>query len=250
MKYVSRREWGAKYPQGSGSIPGPVHGVTIHWEGPHMGAWSHDQCAGKVRVIERFHAVTRGWAGIAYSALVCPHGYVFEGRGVHVRTAANGTSGIGGNDHWYAVCFLSGQGDPFTAEAQAGVIAAVQWLRAKGGAGHQVNGHRDHHPTECPGDVVYRWLQTADFGSKGTAAQAAGSEDDMTPEQDKRLAFVEAEAKHQRSAVKSLNGKADRIAKALTELAKALGPTVESAVESALADAVVNVDVNVSKAGE
>lgn len=180
MKFVSRAEWGAKYAKGSGPIAGPIRGVTLHWEGPKMGSFQHSACAGKVRVIERFHAVTRGWAGIAYSAIVCPHGYVFEGRGPGVRSAANGTSGIGGNDRWYAVCYMSGQGDPFTPAAQTGVIDAVRWLRSKGGAGLMVNGHRDHHSTQCPGDVIYHWLKTARFDYPATPH---AQEDDMTPDQ-------------------------------------------------------------------
>lgn len=158
MKFVTRKEWGARYAQGSARIPGPVYGVTLHWEGPHMGDWHHGECAGKVRVIERFHAVTRGWAGIAYNLIVCPHGYVFEGRGAGIRSAANGTSGIGGNDHWYAVCYLGGQGDGFTPAGQHGMADAITYLRSKG-AGPKVNGHRDHHPTECPGDEIYAWTK-------------------------------------------------------------------------------------------
>jgi hypothetical protein len=156
MKFVSRAEWGAAYPQGNGPIPGPVLGVTCHWEGPHMGAFGHDRCALKVRTIERFHATVRGWAGIAYNLVVCPHGYVFEGRGAGIRSAANGTSSIGGNDQWYAVCYLGGVGDGFTAEGRAGFADAITYLRQHG-AGLQVNGHRDHHSTECPGDEIYVW---------------------------------------------------------------------------------------------
>ena len=164
MPFISRASWGAKYAQGSGAIPGPVYGVTLHWEGPHMGTFGHKECAAKVQGIERFHAVTRQWSGIAYSLIVCPHGYVFEGRGAGVRSAANGTSSIGGNDHWYAVCYLSGQGDLLTDAGKAGLIDAVQYLR-NAGAGEKVNGHRDHHPTECPGDAIYQWLKTAQFGA-------------------------------------------------------------------------------------
>ena len=85
-----------------------------------------------------------------------------------MRSAANGTSSIGGNDQWYAVCYLSGQGDPFTAAGKAGIVDAVNWLREKGGAGSFVNGHRDHHPTECPGDVIYGWLRVASFTPRAT----------------------------------------------------------------------------------
>lgn len=184
MTFVSRASWGANYAKGSSRIAGPVYGVTLHWEGPRMGNFPHSECAGKVRVIERFHAVTRGWSGIAYSAIVCPHGDVFEGRGVGIRTAANGTSGIGGNDHWYAVCYMGGQGDGFTDAGKAGMVDAVQWLR-KNGAGDRVNGHRDHHSTECPGDAIYAWLKTANFGTTTSKPnpKPTTEEDDMTPDQ-------------------------------------------------------------------
>lgn len=181
MKFVSRSEWGASYRRGSTSI-GSVYGVTAHWEGPRMGGFPHSQCARKVRSIERFHAVNRGWAGIAYSALVCPHGHVYEGRGLRVRTAANGTSDIGGNDHWYAVCYLGGVSDPFTDAAKDGFRDAVRWLRAQGGAGDRVNGHRDHHATQCPGDAIYAWVRSTNFDNP-----SPNQEDDMTPAQYDKL---------------------------------------------------------------
>lgn len=181
-KFVPFREWANASPDATPHdhpIPGPVYGVTLHWEGPHMGTFPHSQCAGKVRTIRRFHQGTRGWAEIAYSAIVCPHGYVFECRGLHTETAANGTSSIGGNSHWYAVCYMSGQGDPFTDAAKAAYHEAVDWLRTEGGAGLKVNGHRDHHPTACPGDVIYKWLHgedwTAGIGHAGSSAVAHGS---------------------------------------------------------------------------
>lgn len=150
MKLVTRAQWGAAPARGrSGSIP--LGRVTIHWEGPHMGTPEHHECASRVRGIQRFHQGARDWNDIAYSAVVCPHGYVFEGRGPGVRTAANGTDAA--NDAWHAVCYLGGQGDPFTDAAKAGISDAVAWLR-----GAQVNAHRDHKPTECPGDEITRWV--------------------------------------------------------------------------------------------
>lgn len=176
MTFVTRAEWGAQYAQGSSRIPGPVYGVTLHWEGPHMGTWPHADCAAKVRVIERYHAVSKGWAGIAYTLVVCPHGDVFEGRGVGIRSAANGTSNIGGNDQWYAVCYLGGQGDGFTDAGKQGMRDAVTYLRSKG-AGNAVNGHRDHHATECPGQEIYDWLRATDFNTSTTTTTQ--EDDDM-----------------------------------------------------------------------
>lgn len=167
-KFVSRSAWGAR-PRGATPTTHPIgatRGVTLHWEGPHMGSFPHSECDNKVRAIEAFHRDTRDWADIAYNALVCPHGYVYEGRGVWTKSAANGNTED--NDDWYAVCYLGGEGDPFTSAAKVGFIEAVQWLRSEGGAGSRVNGHRDHKSTECPGDAIYRWLQTANFTADPT----------------------------------------------------------------------------------
>jgi len=93
---------------------------------------------------------TNGWADVAYSAIVCPHGYVFEGRGPGHRTAANGTND--GNQRYYAVCFLGGEGDTFTDEAKQGIEDAIAWL-----GGGEIVGHRDLTETACPGDEIYAW---------------------------------------------------------------------------------------------
>lgn len=163
--FVSRTEWGAS---ARGATPsshpiGSTQGVTLHWEGPRMGSFSHASCASKVRGIQAFHKQSRGWADIAYNALVCPHGYVFEGRGLGVTSAANGNSTTNGD--WYAVCYLGGEGDGFTDEGKAAFVEAVQWLR-RDGAGPQVNGHRDHKATQCPGDEIYSWLKRTNFDEK------------------------------------------------------------------------------------
>lgn len=150
MKFVNREEWGARSASSSTSIT-PA-GVAVHWEGPHMGTPSHDRCAGIVQGFQSYHMDSNGWADIAYSAVVCPHGYVFEGRGPGHRTAANGSND--GNQRFYAVCFMGGEGDTFTDEAKDGINDAIDWL-----GGGEVNGHRDHTSTACPGDEIYAWVQ-------------------------------------------------------------------------------------------
>lgn len=154
---------------------GATRGVTLHWEGPHMGAFAHSECPSKVRGIQDFHINGRGWADIAYNAVVCPHGYIFEGRGPGVTSAANGNEST--NDDWYAVCYLGGERDPFTDDGKAAFIEAVAWLREEGDAGPEVNGHRDHKATECPGNEIYTWLHGRDWNQ----------EDDMFEPKDRKL---------------------------------------------------------------
>ena len=79
MNLVTRAQWGARPPRNR--TPLNPTGATAHWEGPHMGVFPHTACPSKVRGIQAFHMDSRGWSDIAYNAIVCPHGYVFEGRG-------------------------------------------------------------------------------------------------------------------------------------------------------------------------
>lgn len=150
--FVSRAKWGARAPRPGIETINPTGGVGEHYEGPHMGVFAHTKCAGKVRQIQNFHMDTRGWNDIAYSYLVCPHGYVFEGRGKRRRTAANGTND--GNDRFYAVCYLGGQDDPLTALAEKEMDHMVLWLRQHGGAGLGVKPHNWFKATQCPGTPV------------------------------------------------------------------------------------------------
>lgn len=168
MNLVTRAQWGARPPRNR--TPLNPTGATAHWEGPHMGTFPHTACPSKVRGIQDFHMGTRGWSDIAYNAVVCPHGYVFEGRGPGVRSAANGTDP--GNDADVAVCYLSGEGDPFTPEGAQAMADAMHWL-SPGGKRHA---HRDWKPTACPGDTIAAWAHSP-------AALTAGAdqgEDDVT----------------------------------------------------------------------
>lgn len=168
--WVSRREWGARPARSASSLSNP-QGSTAHWEGPRMGWFGHDACAGKVRGIQRFHMDSRGWADIAYTTVVCPHGYVFEGRGWFRRTAANGTNA--GNNASYAHCYLGGQGDPFTVMGRQGMALAFRLARDVGLAGPRQWAHRDWKATECPGAEIVEFVRA------GLPADLPEETDDM-----------------------------------------------------------------------
>lgn len=180
MKLVTRAQWGARSATTSTNIT-PA-GVAIHWEGPGMGTPAHSECAARVRGIQAFHMDGNGWSDVAYSAIACPHGYVFEGRGPGHRTAANGTDD--GNQRFYAVCFLGGEGDDFTDEAKQAINDAIGWL-----GGGQIVGHRDLTSTACPGDEIYAWAHaghpTPDPGGSGTPDPPP-----PPPEEDDMLGFI------------------------------------------------------------
>lgn len=151
MQLVTRAGWGARAPRNTSAITGD-RGHAIHYEGPRMGPFPHESCAAKVRGIQNFHMDGRGWADIAYNALVCPHGFVFEGRGPGRRSAAQGTND--GNAHYYAVCYLGGAGDPFTDAGAQAYLDAFAWL----GGGSEKRPHSFFHATACPGDLIRGWI--------------------------------------------------------------------------------------------
>lgn len=153
--HVTRAQWSAVEPKKVSRLDGAA-GVAVHWNGPSMPLPDHAGCAHAVRGIQHFHMVDRAWADIAYSACVCPHGYVFECRGPRVRTAANGTDDA--NDRFYAIMYLGGEGDPFTDAGKQGIRDARAWLMAEGGAGSVVKPHSAFKSTNCPGDAIRAWL--------------------------------------------------------------------------------------------
>jgi len=158
---VTRAQWGARArEEGETSITDhpstTFHYVGGGWEYP----WDHSSCDDKVRGIQRDHMDNRGWSDIAYNYLVCPHDFVYEGRGYDRRSAANGSNSA--NYASFAVCALWGTesaDDPLTNGMKDAFLYAHYILRIRGGATAVIRGHRDWKSTDCPGDQIYAWIQ-------------------------------------------------------------------------------------------
>lgn len=172
--YVTREEWGARKPNGSGnSLTGSGKGVALHWEGPEMGSRKHSECDNLCRSIQNYHMDTQGWTDIAYNLMVCEHGYIFEGRGKGKGSGANGTSDA--NHNYPAVCALVGENDPQPAELDRGISDAVAKLRSWG-VGSAMKGHRDFVSTSCPGNSIYNKMKDGKY-SGGDSGGGGGSGD-------------------------------------------------------------------------
>lgn len=157
---ITREQWGAAAPRYAGNkISAKPLGVVIHWEGPKLGTFTHDKCAGKIKGIQAYHQRIKGWADIAYNFVVCPHGEVFEGRGLLVGSGANGTTAA--NLDYYAVCALVGAGDLVGAQLLTGLKEAIALCRQR--AGNKILGHRDTFNTSCPGPDLYEAIQHGEF---------------------------------------------------------------------------------------
>lgn len=154
-QFIDRAGWGARNPKGAWSswASGQPSGVAIHWEGAG-GQPDHANCAAEVRSIQNFH-MNGDYLDIAYNALVCMHGVVFEGRPVGYKSAAQNSS----NATHVAICFLGGPNTVFTNAAKAAVndwINTVVPAQARG----NVQGHRETpgNATACPGDAIINWI--------------------------------------------------------------------------------------------
>jgi hypothetical protein len=146
-------------PNGATPYSRPRRGVKLHYLGTAYADRPHDKCDGYVRQIQAQHMDGNGWSDIGYSFVVCTHGYVYEGRGLHRRNSANGNTTL--NEQDYAVLLMvgsSGLTKP-TNDQLNGARDAIEYCREKGPAGTWIGGHRDGYATNCPGDAIYAWVK-------------------------------------------------------------------------------------------
>jgi len=159
MKWVSRSELG--WPASAAPDQATALGVKVHYEGSPVSNATHADCVAEVKQIRSAHLANKveNYSDIAYNLLVCQHGYVFEGRGKHKRTGANGNQDL--NRAHYAVCGLLGNvGDiKPTPEMIQGIRDAIAYMRANG-AGSEIKGHRDGYATACPGEPLYALVKS------------------------------------------------------------------------------------------
>jgi hypothetical protein len=174
----SRADLGLRAPRSrSTNITPERGGCTRHYGGTKLGVTattSHDVCRRVWKNWQNYHMDVHGWADIAYTAGYCQHGYSFAGRGLRVRTGANGTDA--GNQSFYAFTFIGGEGDVPTVDA----LDALDWLvrnaRADG-AGSIFNNHSDHKATSCAGS----FLRTYTLGQRAGAAPGSAPSTPTVP---------------------------------------------------------------------
>ena len=157
MAYISRSRWGAQPPTKTRPASAKLRGVVIHYAGFNV----EDDPAVVMRSIQRTHMEQRAWWDLAYSECVAEDGTVLEGRGLLVRTGANGTTSS--NRDYLAICLLVGPDQtPTTAmvEAVRQRIGVVQHYQPQA---TEIIGHRDIKATSCPGDDAYDLVRRGTF---------------------------------------------------------------------------------------
>ncbi|NWH76341.1 PGRP2 amidase, partial [Piaya cayana] len=159
---VPRCMWGARPYRGSPRLLTlPLDSVYIHHTFiPSSPCRSFSSCARALRSIQRFHQDVRGWDDIGYSFVVGSDGYVYQGRGWHWV----GAHTKGYNSRGYGVGYV---GDFSTAPPDADALALVRdgLLPCAVSTGrlrrnHSVRGHRQMGHTDCPGNSLFREIET------------------------------------------------------------------------------------------
>ena len=157
--FRSRADLGLRSPRSRSTRIEPDRGGTAkHYGGPPTGlglSTPHERCEATWRSWQDFHMDTHGWVDIAYSFGFCQHGYALAGRGLGVRTAANGTDDA--NGRFYAACWLGGQGEQPTRDALDALDEIVRVVRASG-AGVAVEPHSHFKSTACPGPALRTYV--------------------------------------------------------------------------------------------
>lgn len=169
MRLVKRSEFG--WGTTAAARATPTKGLVIHYDGSkqNLAGKPHSACVDYWTRTRKFHmGASRGWADIGYSFGACPHGYVFEGRGIGRIQAAQPT----GNSTYYSVTLMSGPGEAPTSAQIEAVRELRAWLMDKGVAG-VVKGHRDFYSTDCPGTVLYQMVKDGTFAKKPSGAVSA-----------------------------------------------------------------------------
>ena len=159
----SRDAWGAAPPV-QPYVPQVPKGVSLH----HTGAYWNGRPGPEqyLKNIQHFHTgPEREWEDIAYHYLVDLDGVIWAGRPPTVR----------GNPSIYydptGLVLISFLGDyiqqvPTDTQLQNSAETAAWLMKRFTMPSTTVTGHRDHAPTSCPGDNLYRTLQDGSFAAR------------------------------------------------------------------------------------
>ena len=153
VKVYSRADWGAKPPRCNSGTATPNRATIHHTVTPTNDSMTVPQ---RLRQIQAFHQVSRGWCDIGYNYLVSRDGRVWRGRGAtrigaHVANANTGNVGISFIGTYTA-----------TAPTETQMCNAAKLLRRlhEDFSGISLNrtdvkGHRQLGSTSCPGNALY-----------------------------------------------------------------------------------------------
>jgi peptidoglycan hydrolase-like protein with peptidoglycan-binding domain len=170
--------WGG--PSSIGGYANPTQGCVPHYNGGAIGLIKpgkpHLACYDYVRRVHRQH-LNQGWAGGGYSFLSCPHGYVFEMRGLDHQQAAQ----PGGNSTWYSIqMMVGGSEEPTALQVQAWRDCRT-YIRQRRRVAAAIRGHFQFVSTSCPGTPTKRLISNGTLAGSGSGTPAPGGGSGTVP---------------------------------------------------------------------
>jgi len=155
VTFFSRAELGMQAPRSVSRNVAPTAGLTVHYGGGAQRIASVEQAVDRWLRWQAMHmspgglGTRNGGADIAYNFGFDDWGNVYAGRGLGVRSGANGSNE--GNQTTYAACWIGGKGETPSAKALEALNWIIERARAEGGAGLGVHPHSKWRATACPG---------------------------------------------------------------------------------------------------
>lgn len=175
---LARADWGARprnhTPRRIQLAQRP--GVELHHS---VGTYRARDAASWARSMQADHLARPGWADVWYSLGVWTDGSVIELRGVGFRSSPT--------DH-LTVCLAGNYSQRVFSDAQQRTVQMIRRWAADRGSGLELSWHGARANVGCPGANVIAWAADA---PNPPAPPSTQEDDDMTPEQDARLARVE-----------------------------------------------------------
>nr|XP_037274132.1 peptidoglycan recognition protein 1-like [Rhipicephalus microplus] len=157
IEFVPRQAWGARPPKEWERLKvQPVPRVFVHHTagGECFDPWT---CSEKMRYIQHYHQVTKGWEDIAYSFLIGGDGRVYVARGWD----AVGAHTKGHNKDALSMAFFGDFSRHLpTPWAMKTLDRLLQCGVALGkiSTDYTLHGHRDATCTLSPGDTLYAFI--------------------------------------------------------------------------------------------
>jgi len=158
IKVIKRAEWGAKPPNGRFTQMHSPEGVIVHHS-----ADPFRRSSGAVQQIQIDHQ-SWGWVDVGYNFLITEVGEICEGRPEVDGLPAIGSYSSGADSRRIGICLLGNfqEGhDHVDKDQLAALVKLCRWCAIHYSIQSLlISGHRDHRTTACPGDQLYRLLDS------------------------------------------------------------------------------------------
>nr|QBC16601.1 peptidoglycan recognition protein LBi [Sitophilus zeamais] len=156
---VTRDEWGAKPPTGVENLTLPVPYVVIHHSYIPAACSTKEECINDMQWMQNYHQQNNSWCDIGYNFAVGGDNRIYVGRG----WTAVGAHAPRYNARSIGIVLIGDWTEILPPESQ--MLAAKQLINMGIRDGYisenyKLIGHRQVRETECPGEALYKEIQT------------------------------------------------------------------------------------------